>query len=269
MTATAQKLLLGGRFLFDPSDNTLIDKWEADEITRLGTNESRALLLLSEEPNDVITRQQLHNYVWRQQGFEVDDSSITQAISTLRKALKDSTKSPLFIKTVPKRGYQVIASVEPYIEEITTKSAEFTEIDTAEELPVEPANDSATEIATPRWRVHWLKGLAVLVTIAAPCLAYYLPPPPSQFESVLEVDGVPVVRPDNQPAVAAWSDLINQCVLSYIAHNADIGKPDLVIATDGQQNQVYLNYVHAAERSHHSTTIRLLPNRKDNTLLCR
>ncbi len=81
-------------------------------MTRLGSNESRILLMLSERPNQVISRDELHEFVWRDQGFQVDDSSLTQAISTLRKLLNDSTKAPQYVKTVPKRGYQFIASVE-------------------------------------------------------------------------------------------------------------------------------------------------------------
>ncbi len=111
MNHIGTKLVIGQRFLFDPNANTLIDTIEDNEVTRLGSNESRILQLLSQHPNEVVTRNQLHEFVWREQGFEVDDSSLTQAISTLRKLLKDSTKSPHYIKTVPKRGYLLICSV--------------------------------------------------------------------------------------------------------------------------------------------------------------
>ncbi|MCV5900723.1 transcriptional regulator ToxR, partial [Escherichia coli] len=90
----------------DPNSNSLADQQSGNEVVRLGSNESRILLMLAERPNEVLTRNELHEFVWREQGFEVDDSSLTQAISTLRKMLKDSTKSPEFVKTVPKRGYQ-------------------------------------------------------------------------------------------------------------------------------------------------------------------
>ena len=112
MTNIGTKFLLAQRFVFDPNSNSLADQQNGNEVVRLGSNESRILLMLAERPNEVITRNELHEFVWREQGFEVDDSSLTQAISTLRKMLKDSTKSPEFVKTVPKRGYQLICSVE-------------------------------------------------------------------------------------------------------------------------------------------------------------
>ncbi len=130
MNKTSNKYLIGQRFLFDPYDNSLIDQSENDELTRLGSNESRALSLLIEEPGAIVTRTRLHDYVWREQGFEVDDSSLTQAISTLRKALKDSTKSPGFIKTVPKRGYQMIANVNEFADNPVLVEAPINNIDT-------------------------------------------------------------------------------------------------------------------------------------------
>lgn len=112
MSHIGTKFILAEKFTFDPLSNTLIDKEDSEEIIRLGSNESRILWLLAQRPNEVISRNDLHDFVWREQGFEVDDSSLTQAISTLRKMLKDSTKSPQYVKTVPKRGYQLIARVK-------------------------------------------------------------------------------------------------------------------------------------------------------------
>lgn len=106
------KYILAQKYIFDPNNNSLVEQHAEDTITRLGSNERRILTLLCDKPNEVITRDQLHEFVWRDQGFQVDDSSLTQAISTLRRMLKDSTKSPQFVKTVPKRGYQLICSVE-------------------------------------------------------------------------------------------------------------------------------------------------------------
>lgn len=117
MSHIGTKFILAEKFTFDPLSNTLIDKEDSEEIIRLGSNESRILWLLAQRPNEVISRNDLHDFVWREQGFEVDDSSLTQAISTLRKMLKDSTKSPQYVKTVPKRGYQLIARVETVEEE--------------------------------------------------------------------------------------------------------------------------------------------------------
>ena len=42
----------------------------------------------------------------------VSDDALLRVISQLRKALKDNARSPKFIKTIPKRGYQLICAVK-------------------------------------------------------------------------------------------------------------------------------------------------------------
>lgn len=109
------QFVLNQHFCFDVRANTLsvLSDGKADKI-RLGSNESQMLLVFCSYPNQVLSRDELYKYVWQEHGFEVDDSSLTQAISTLRKLLGDSPKTPQYIKTVPKRGYQLICSVERF-----------------------------------------------------------------------------------------------------------------------------------------------------------
>ncbi|UJF18772.1 winged helix-turn-helix domain-containing protein [Vibrio sp. SS-MA-C1-2] len=112
MTQPIDKKLINKKFIFDSENSELINIAIPDDIVRLGSNENRALQFLIDNRQSTVSRQQLHAYIWRDHGFEVDDSSLTQAISTLRKLLQDSTKSPEYIKTIPKRGYQFIANIE-------------------------------------------------------------------------------------------------------------------------------------------------------------
>ncbi len=45
----------------------------------------------------------------------MDEASVTQAISSLRRSLSDSIKTPKFIKTEPRVGYKFIGKVEPVV----------------------------------------------------------------------------------------------------------------------------------------------------------
>ncbi|WP_413110568.1 winged helix-turn-helix domain-containing protein [Thaumasiovibrio sp. DFM-14] len=281
MRSNSDKLLIGKRFLFDPSDNSLIDQHDGHELIRLGTNESRALQLLTEEPGAIITRQHLHNYVWRQQGFEVDDSSITQAISTLRKALKDSTKSPEFIKTIPKRGYQIIADVEPYvhqeISELSQTQVESSKTTLSNVESSEHENGTiVTTNATPQTKEearkhfsYFLSIVALLIACTAPYMAYKATPPIStSFTHVFDIDGVAVLSPSGHSPLKPWQELIIQCIENYIDTHNDERRPTKVIATDGRNHQIFLNYIHHPDHSRENVTIRLLPQQKDNTTLC-
>ncbi|WP_318514637.1 transcriptional regulator [Photobacterium leiognathi] len=289
MLTHAKKFLIGKRFIFDPNDNSLIDKLENNELIRLGSNESRALSLLIEDPSVIITRQRIHDYVWREQGFEVDDSSLTQAISTLRKALKDSTKSPAFVKTVPKRGYQVIATVEPYLgeekDEITeslsttpsvdventidspvmTSDSEHT-VDTVAETEEETSDKTAEKSKT---QLSWLGWVALIIALILPvAVNISMPPKSAAFRPLLQVEGITVYTPISNPVVKDWNNMISSCVSSYLRGHKNEGKPTEVIVTGGQNNQLYLNYLHSSTVPMENITLRLLTSHEDNAKLC-
>ncbi|MGF1682574.1 winged helix-turn-helix domain-containing protein [Photobacterium minamisatsumaniensis] len=285
MNKIENKFLIGQRFLFDPYDNSLLDQQENDELTRLGSNESRALSLLIEDPGAIITRNRLHDYVWREQGFEVDDSSLTQAISTLRKALKDSTKSPEFIKTVPKRGYQMIANVDSLSDQISGSDTELlenqdnsTDVHTSTEpelgeqqQPKAPVNFTNPAQSKKTKKLSWplINGLAVLFAILLPILVNISVPPKSEaFEQLKAVEGVKVLVPKNHPNVSQWHAMITQCVESYLKYHDGEKSPVEVIATGGQSNQIWLNYIHSSDTPSENVTLRLLTSQKDSTKLC-
>lgn len=285
MNKTSNKYLIGQRFLFDPYDNSLIDQTENDELTRLGSNESRALSLLIEEPGAIITRTRLHDYVWREQGFEVDDSSLTQAISTLRKALKDSTKSPEFIKTVPKRGYQMIAAVDEFAEKPAVATEPMSNADLVTVMP-EPNStekqlkshtssassfkaESKPEVSDKKSKKPLFSLLAIVVACLLPVLVNLSFPPKSEaFKHLLTVDGVQVLTPKNHPDILQWNPMISSCVETYLEYHQGDARPLEVIATGGQNNQLWLNYIHGTSMPGENVTLRLLTSQEDNTKLC-
>ncbi|MGB1974567.1 MAG: winged helix-turn-helix domain-containing protein [Vibrio toranzoniae] len=300
MSNIGTKLILAQRFVFDPNSNSLVDQLSDGEVVRLGSNESRILLMLSERPNEVITRNELHEYVWRDQGFEVDDSSLTQAVSTLRKMLKDSTKSPEFVKTVPKRGYQFIATVErsaplssndqpvaaeiaendvePILTFANTTMSEEVIAETAEPEPVTKVQETDVEAeptrapnvtptkSTNKWLTFWL----LLVAFIMPILVLTLTnPAESEFKTLAEVDGVKVQSPINHPDLTSWLPAIKKCVLYYNKNHAGILKPTEVIATGGQTNNLALNYIHPQKYSSENITLKIYANQSDLNDICK
>ncbi|UWZ96417.1 transcriptional regulator [Vibrio splendidus] len=299
MSNIGTKFILAQRFVFDPNSNSLVDQMSDGEVVRLGSNESRILLMLSERPNEVITRNELHEYVWRDQGFEVDDSSLTQAVSTLRKMLKDSTKSPEFVKTVPKRGYQFIATVErsaplssndqPVAAEIAENDVEpiltfatpaATEEAITETVEPEPiARTQETKVAvepttapvvapaksTNKWLTFWLLLAAFIMPIL---VLTFTNPAESEFKTLAEVDGVKVQSPVNHPDLSSWLPAIEKCVLRYNTNHTGMLKPTEVIATGGQANNLALNYIHPQDYSSENVTLRIYANQSDVNDIC-
>jgi TolB-like protein/DNA-binding winged helix-turn-helix (wHTH) protein/Flp pilus assembly protein TadD len=68
-------------------------------------------LLVARAPN-IVTREQLSDYVWGS-GVYVDiDQSLNFCIRQIRSILNDSASNPRFIDTLPKQGYRFIAPVQ-------------------------------------------------------------------------------------------------------------------------------------------------------------
>ncbi|ELI1837752.1 winged helix-turn-helix domain-containing protein [Vibrio fluvialis] len=286
MSNTGTKFILADRFTFDPTSNSLVDKDTDNENVRLGSNESRILLMLSQRPNEVITRNELHDFVWREQGFEVDDSSLTQAISTLRKMLKDSTKSPQFVKTVPKRGYQLIATVESVqpdaskdpdaIEQSdesyssTVSSSELASQAAVSEAVITQTSPSVDSTpAAPKPRMDLFTKLILLVAVILPiCVILFTTPSQSKFRRLAVFNDVIVSTPINHPDLTSWLPLIESCVRKYGEMHTGELAPKEVIATGGHSNQLVLNYIHTPQFSGENITLRIFANQEDVSKIC-
>jgi TolB-like protein/Flp pilus assembly protein TadD len=71
----------------------------------------QVLVCLAARPGEVVSKEELIRAVWVD--TFVTDDVLTRAISELRRVLGDDAKQPHIIETVAKRGYRIIASVEP------------------------------------------------------------------------------------------------------------------------------------------------------------
>lgn len=68
------------------------------------------LMYLAGRPGEVVTTQELLDTFWQRR--IVGDDAVHRRIADLRRHLGDNSKNPSYIRTIPKRGYQLIAAVE-------------------------------------------------------------------------------------------------------------------------------------------------------------
>jgi TolB-like protein/tetratricopeptide (TPR) repeat protein/DNA-binding winged helix-turn-helix (wHTH) protein len=68
------------------------------------------LLCLASSPNDIVERDQLIEQVWGRRA--ITDEPLTRCIHEIRRELNDTCDKPVYIQTIPKRGYRLIAPVE-------------------------------------------------------------------------------------------------------------------------------------------------------------
>lgn len=69
----------------------------------------RLLLFLVENPQRVLTKEEILGAVWAD--TTVSDNSLARAVAQIRKALDDDSKMPKYIETVPSIGYRFIGKI--------------------------------------------------------------------------------------------------------------------------------------------------------------
>ena len=77
---------------------------------RITLKAMQVLLVLAAQRGRVVGREALLDAVWA--GTMPTDDVVTQAIATLRKALGDDRDAPVYLETIPKSGYRLLAEVE-------------------------------------------------------------------------------------------------------------------------------------------------------------
>jgi DNA-binding winged helix-turn-helix (wHTH) protein/TolB-like protein len=71
----------------------------------------RLLTALLERPGELVTRAELIERLWGPETFVDSAAGLNTAVAKLRDALGDNAEQPLYIETVPKRGYRFIGAI--------------------------------------------------------------------------------------------------------------------------------------------------------------
>jgi DNA-binding winged helix-turn-helix (wHTH) protein len=95
-----------GEFTFDPRRKRLT---RGDTAVELSEHQLDVLAHLVAHAGEIVSKDALIEAAWG--GVAVTDNSLEQAISGLRRALGDKSRTPQIIQTVPRRGYRFAADV--------------------------------------------------------------------------------------------------------------------------------------------------------------
>ena len=80
-------------------------------VLKLERIPTELLLLLVEQRDSIVTREQIVERIWGADVFLDTDNSINTAVRKIRQALKDNPERPRFIQTVTGKGYRFVAPV--------------------------------------------------------------------------------------------------------------------------------------------------------------
>jgi len=139
-------------------DRLLLGEWEVRRNEGILSSEGRSIRLeprvmdvlvhLAANPGKVVSKEELLEVVWC--GAFVEEGALPQAIHSLRKALGDDARQPRYVQTVPKRGYRLVAPVEPAPEPEPARAARPPEPSGAPPAPVLHPRP-AVSASTRRW----------------------------------------------------------------------------------------------------------------------
>jgi TolB-like protein/DNA-binding winged helix-turn-helix (wHTH) protein/Flp pilus assembly protein TadD len=178
----------------EPSRGVQIGEWivhpALDSISRgaethkLEPRAMRLLMCLADSAGKVVSVDRLLAEVWTD--VVVGSASVYQAVSQLRKILGDVDPNPTYIATVPRKGYRLIASVQPASEPHT---------------PQAPTLQRRTTTPRPAWVVA---GGIVALALAA---AYFLGGKAWLSKHAGETAATSVVVSDKSIAVLPFTDM--------------------------------------------------------------
>jgi DNA-binding winged helix-turn-helix (wHTH) protein len=105
----------GPRFLrFGPFQ---VDQ-QRQEVTKNGSRLKlqgkvyQVLVALLDKPGEVVTREELRQRLWPADTHVNYDANVNTTVNKLRQALGDSTDKPLYIETIPRKGYCLVVTSE-------------------------------------------------------------------------------------------------------------------------------------------------------------
>jgi len=99
-----------GEWLVEPSLNRVS---RGDTTIQLELKWMDVLVCLAEQVGEVVSRIEIIDRVWATEF--ITDNTLTHTIAEIRSALGDDARNPSFIETIHRRGYRLIASVEPVV----------------------------------------------------------------------------------------------------------------------------------------------------------
>jgi DNA-binding winged helix-turn-helix (wHTH) protein len=72
----------------------------------------QVLVALLEKPHEVVTREELRQRLWPADTHVNYDANVNTTVNKLRQVLGDSTEKPLYIETIPRKGYCLVVPSE-------------------------------------------------------------------------------------------------------------------------------------------------------------
>lgn len=109
MRALPRQIFHFGQFTLDVDAQELV---RDGRQVKLQPQPFKLLLLIVRRAGAVVSRDEIRAELWPEGTFVDFDQAVNFAIKQVRDALGDSAENPLYVQTLPRRGYRFIAPVD-------------------------------------------------------------------------------------------------------------------------------------------------------------
>jgi TolB-like protein/DNA-binding winged helix-turn-helix (wHTH) protein/Tfp pilus assembly protein PilF len=158
MGPKTRKFYTFGPFRIDPAERVLLAGSGRVSLTPKAFD---TLLVLVENAGHIVAKDEILKRVWLD--TFVEEGTLAQNVSTLRRALGEAPHGPIYIETIPKRGYCFVAPVSQTTEEDASRDTAVSGSSPAQAPPAAEPADSPAQRA--RTLGIWLVVLLLLCAI--------------------------------------------------------------------------------------------------------
>jgi TolB-like protein/DNA-binding winged helix-turn-helix (wHTH) protein/Tfp pilus assembly protein PilF len=144
-----------GAYHLDTKEKVLVREGQP---VALPPKDLETLVVLVERAGHIVGKEELLEKVWP--GVFIEENNLARRVFNLRQALGDAPDGRKYIETVPKRGYRFVGSVQERGDSSESSVPALPPIDSPQPAP-----------RLKRWKILWVRALAVALVVAASLLA--------------------------------------------------------------------------------------------------
>jgi DNA-binding winged helix-turn-helix (wHTH) protein len=100
------------RFGAFQADLEYLELYQYGQQVKVQAKVFQGLLLLLSRAGEIVTREEVRRQLWPDTFLANLDANVNTTMNKLRRVLGDSPENPVYVETIPRRGYSFIASVE-------------------------------------------------------------------------------------------------------------------------------------------------------------
>ena len=83
----------------------------ADTLVRLSPQPFKLLALLASHAGQIVPREEIQEQIWGEDTYVDFDQGVNKCIKQIRNVLNDNADRPLYVETLPRKGYRFLAPV--------------------------------------------------------------------------------------------------------------------------------------------------------------